>query len=323
MILNRRNLILGGGSILVAQALPALAAGTQVLGGPAFGSWWRAVIPSSADGDEITTVIEDVIASVDGAMSPFRQTSEIGRFNALENENWHPVSVETAQVVAESLQIARLTGGAFDPTIGPIVGRFGFGPIEGTSPAGYSCIEIGKSKLRKTVADASLDLCGIAKGHALDRMADALAIHGIRSFMLEAGGELLSRGRHPDGRTWQAGIETPNADISGFQRIVTLDGMALATSGDSANGGQEGNVSFNHIINPQTERPVINGVASVSVIAKTAMRADALATAMFVMGSERGLALAEQEGISVMFLTREAAGISEKMSGQFARYIVV
>jgi thiamine biosynthesis lipoprotein len=99
--------------------------------------------------------------------------------------------------------------------------------------------------------------------------------------------------------------------------------MALATSGDAVNGGQEGGVSFNHIINPHTELPIATGVASVSVIANTAMEADALATAFMVMGSERGLALAEQEGIAAMFLTRRASGISENMSGQFARYVVV
>ena len=108
-----------------------------------------------------------------------------------------------------------------------------------------------------------------------------------------------------------------------FQRIVRLDGMALATSGDAANGGQVGGISFNHIIDPQTELPVSNGVASVSVISETAMQADALATAFMVMGSKTGLALAEQESIAVLFLTRNATGISETMSGQFSRYIVV
>ena len=323
MILNRRNLLLGTGSALLSGALPTWAEGTHIIGGLAFGSWWRAVLPSSVDMQEAKAAIEEVVSSVDNTMSPFRKLSEISRLNAANDTNWYLVSDDAGKVIAESLRIARLTDGAFDPTVGPIAGRFGFGPITGTSIAGYQSIQLDEGKLRKTVPEASLDLCGIAKGYALDRMADVLTTHGANSFLLEAGGEVLVRGLHPNERQWQAAIETPDANPRTFQRIVKLDGMSLATSGDAVNGGQEGGVSFNHIINPHTELPIANGVASVSVISKTAMEADALATAFMVMGSERGLALAEQEGIAAMFLTRGTSGVSENMSGQFAQYVVV
>lgn len=323
MILNRRNMLLGTGGAFLSCALPTWAAGTQIIGGPAFGSWWRAVLPPSADARETKVAIESVVASVDDAMSPFKKTSEISRLNDVRDTNWHPVSHDTSKVIAESLRIARLTDGAFDPTVGPIVGRYGFGPITGRSVAGYQSIQLGQGKLRKTVPDASLDLCGVAKGHALDRMADVLTSHGVNAFLLEAGGEVLARGLHPNGRQWQAAIETPYATPRAFQRIVKLDGMALATSGDAVNGGQEGGISFNHIINPHTELPVTNDVASVSVIANTAMEADALATAFMVMGRKRGLALAEQKNIAVMFLMRGPSGIWESISAQFSRHIIV
>ena len=322
MILNRRTMMLSSGGALLSCALPAWAVGAQIIGGPAFGSWWRAVLPAAADASEIGRAIEVVVSSVDNAMSPFKTSSEISRLNAATDTDWHRVTADTGQVIVESLRIASLTEGAFDPTVGPIVGRFGFGPITGTSMAGYENLQLGEGMLRKTVREASLDLCGIAKGHALDRMADVLLALGVSSFLLEAGGEVLARGEHPNGRQWQAGIETPDTNTPAFQRIVKLGEMALATSGDGINGGQEGGFSFNHIINPQTELPVINDVASVSVVSETAMRADALATALMVMGRERGLALAEQEGIAALFLIRDGAGISEVMSGQFARYIV-
>lgn len=323
MILNRRNLMLGAGSTLLFGALPSWAAGTQIIGGRAFGSWWRAVLPYQVDALEIKVAIEAVVASVDNAMSPFKKTSEISRLNGAIDTDWHPVSLETATVICESLRIARLTDGAFDPTVGPLVGRFGFGPITGTSVTGYRSIQFGEGKLRKTIPEASLDLCGVAKGHALDRMADILSARDVSSYLLEAGGEVLVRGYHPQGRQWHVGIETASGGMPAFQHIMGLNGMALATSGDAANGGQVGGISFNHIIDPQTELPVSNGVASVSVISETAMQADALATAFMVMGSKIGLALAEQEGIAVLFLTRDATGISEIMSGQFSRYIVV
>lgn len=323
MMLNRRNLLLGTGGVLLASALPTWAEGTHVIGGPAFGSWWRAVLPSNANVQEATAEIEGVVSSVDNTMSPFKETSEISRLNTTSNTSWHTVSDEVGKVIAESLRIARLTDGAFDPTVGPIVGRYGFGPIAGASVAGHQSIQLDEGMIRKSVSHASLDLCGIAKGHALDRMADALTTLGITSFLLEAGGEVLARGLHPKGRPWQTGIETPDSNSRAFQRIVRLDGMALATSGDSVNGGHEGGISFNHIINPHTKLPISNGVASVSVITETAMEADALATAFMVMGRERGLALAEQEGIAVMFLTRGISGFSENMSGKFAQYVVV
>ena len=322
MILNRRNMLLATGGALLSGALPAWAPGAQIVGGPAFGSWWRAVFPTRVDASEIERVVETVVASVDGAMSPYKASSEISRLNAATDADWHPVSVETGEVIAESLLVARLTGGAFDPTVGPIVGRFGFGPIMGASAAGYESLQLGNGTFRKTTPAASLDLCGIAKGHALDRIANALLANEVDSFLLEAGGEVFARGQHPNGRQWQAGIETPATSRPAFQHIIRLDGMALATSGDAANGGHEGRISFNHIINPHTELPVANHIASVSVLSETAMRADALATAFVAMGLEGGLALAEQEGIAALFLIHDGAGISEVMSGQFARYIV-
>ncbi len=322
MMLNRRNLLLGTGGALLSSVMPTWAAGTQIIGGPAFGSWWRAVLPATTDAHEIKAAIETVVLSVDDAMSPFKKSSEISRLNGARDTNWHPVSGDVSRVISESLRVARLTYGAFDPTVGPIVGRYGFGPITGSSVAGYRSIQLTEGKLRKITPDASLDLCGIAKGHALDRMADLLTAYGINSFLLEAGGEVLARGLHPHGRQWRAAIEAPG-NPRAFQRIVELDGMALATSGDAFNGGQEGGVSFNHIIDPHTELPIVNGVASVSVISETAMEADALATAFMVMGRKSALALAEQEGIAAMFLTRDTTGILENMSGQFARYIVV
>lgn len=323
MISNRRNLLLGTGCALLSSALPAWASGTQTIGGSAFGSWWRAVLPASSDAQEIGTAIEAVVVSVDHAMSPYKKSSEISRFNAANDTVWHSVSDGAEKVIAESLRIARLTEGAFDPTVGPIVGRYGFGPITGASIAGYQSIQIEGRKLRKTDPKSSLDLCGIAKGYALDQMADLLTSRGINSFFLEAGGEVLARGRHPHGRQWRAAIEAPGVRPDDFQCVVKLDGMALATSGNAVNGGQEGGVSFSHIIDPHTGLPIGNNIASVSVISETAMKADAQATAFMVMGSKLGLDLAEQENIAVMFLIHNTSGISEITSGQFARYRVV
>lgn len=323
MMLNRRELIAGAGAMLLAHASPARAGDTQLIGGPAFGSWWRAVVPTQADVTEISDVMQQVISAVDNAMSPFIPGSEVSLINRNTDPVWHTLSSETETVVAESLQIARMTQGAFDPTVGPIVGRYGFGPIQGGITAGYTSLQLDGHLLRKNDPSATLDLCGIAKGFALDQMVAVLDTLSVQSFLLEVGGEVLARGLHPSGRRWQAGIESPDLGIESVQRIVHVDGLALATSGDRINGGQQGGVAFNHIIDPQTGVPVSNGVTAVSVLAKTGMKADALATALLVMGGKRGLAFANANDIAALFLTREAAGISEFMSESFAQHVVI
>ncbi len=323
MMLNRRELLASAGTTMLAYALPAWAEDTELIGGPAFGSWWRAVVPNEADIVEIKRAIQEVISTVDNTMSPFILGSEISVINRNEGMNWHNLSPHTKTVVSESLQIARMTEGAFDPTVGPIVGRYGFGPILSGDVTGFTSFQLDGHRLQKKDPSATLDLCGIAKGYALDQMGVALEAMSVRSFFLEVGGEVLAHGLHPSGRRWQAGIEIPGGGVQSIQRVVHIDGLALATSGDSINGGQQGGVVFNHIIDPQSGTPVSNGVTAVSVLAKSGMKADALATAMLVMGVERGLAFAEINDIAVLFLQRGSMGISEFMSESFSRHVII
>lgn len=320
--MRRRTLILSAAGALAASAVPAFAAGVRTIAGNAFGSWWRAVLPVSANAEDARAAIEAVIRSVDVTMSPYRTASEVGRLNAASGKEWCPVSGGTGAVVAESLRIAALTDGAFDPTVGPLVHRYGFGPITGAFGGGYSGFEVNDRRIRKDRPDLTLDPCGVAKGYALDQMAVALDGLGLRAFVLEAGGEVLARGRHPEGRNWQVAIETALAGPTALQRIVRLDGAALATSGDAVNGGRAGTARFNHIIDPRTQRPADNGVASVSVIDSSAMRADALATGLFVMGPDQGMALAELLGLAVLYQMHSGIGVSELRSPQFDQFII-
>jgi thiamine biosynthesis lipoprotein len=322
MMPTRRNLMLMTGCAVMTSALPGLAGRAQIIGGPAFASWWRASLPADCDVMQIDAAIEKVIEEIDAKMSPYRSTSELNLLNRAPDGHWLPVSDITSQVISESLRIAHLTEGAFDPTVGPLVRRFGFGPIIGAVKADYRSVVLGARGLRKSVPKATLDLCGIAKGYALDQMALAVEALGVRSFLLEAGGEVLARGRHPDGRPWHVGIETHGTVPPKFQHVVRLDGMALATSGTAVNGGTRSGVGFNHIIDARTARPVANGVASVSVIAESGMQADALATSLMVMGAANGLELAEQMKLAVLFQLEEGQGDSEVMSERFASAII-
>ncbi len=321
-MVTRRTLFAMTGGALLNSALPVLAGGGQIIGGTAFASWWRASLPPDCDPTEMRATITRVFHNVDEAMSPYKGASELSRLNRSPAGHWLPISEDTSQVVSESLRVANATEGAFDPTVGPLVRRYGFGPIRGATSVDFRSIVLGERGVIKKKPGVTLDLCGIAKGYALDRLAEAVLLSGVSSFLLEAGGEILARGRHPDGRPWQVGIETPGSFPVAFQRIVRLDDMALATSGNQFNGGAKAGVYFNHIVDARVDRPITNNVASVSVIAATAMQADALATALYVLGAENGLELAKRLNLAALYQLREGREISEVMSERFARHIV-
>ena len=324
MAWSRRQFLMGtaGTACIAALPAPAQAARTTTLGGHAFGSYWRLTLPPGIDPNPVREAVEDAVAGVDRVLSPFRGDSEISRFNAAPAGSATIVSILTARVIAEGISIARLTGGAFDPTVGPVVGRYGFGPISGGPKGSYEGIQARGQTVGKTEPGLTFDPCGIAKGYGLDRIAERLAAFGITSHLLEVGGEVLARGRHPSGRSWRVAVERPGPRAPGVQRILRLKDAALATSGDWIQGYQVGARRVSHIIDPRRREPVANGVASVSVIAPDAMTADALATGLMAMGPKHGLALAARLNLPVLYLLRDGTGLREAASAQFAPYVV-
>jgi thiamine biosynthesis lipoprotein len=322
MRLTRRRLLSGAGATLLFPGAGAARVPLTIIDGPAFGAAWRAALPAGPDAGAVGTALRAVVASVDGAMSPFRADSEISRFNASDETGWIAVAAETRAVVTEGLRVARLSGGAFDPTVGALVGRYGFGPIIRPSAGDHRDIAVGTAGIRKAQPSMTLDLCGIAKGHALDRMVAALDGMGLSDFLIELGGEVCGRGRHPSGRGWQVGIERPLPGELVFQRVVGLGGQALATSGDRINSYEVAGRRYGHIIDPAQGRPAAGALASVSVLAPAAITADALATALFAMGAEAGAAFAEGEAIAALFLLRDGGGIREITTGDFDTHIL-
>lgn len=325
MRVNRRDFLLGvaGAGLCTLAPIGVFAGDTvQRMGGPAFGSSWRAALPFSADVGPIGAAIDAVISAVDATMSPYRPGSHLSRFNLIQSADWLELPHAVADTLREGLRIAALSHGAFDPTVGPLVHRFGFGPIRGGASGGYDGIELRGAAARKSDPKLTLDLCGIAKGQALDQMVAALDRLAVDDFLIELGGEIRARGRHPDGRPWSVAIERPGTGPFVAQRILRITNMALATSGHSGNGYRAGGPKLSHIIDPRTQRPVDNGVASVSVLAPVAQTADALATALLVLGAEEGAALAESKGISALFLVEDGDNLREVVTGRFGDYII-
>lgn len=273
----------------------------------------------------VTARVKRALDEVDAAMSTYKPESEVSRFNAGPAGQDVQLSAPMVEVMRTAMAVHDLSGGAFDVTVGPLIDRWGFGTT-GELTVVPSDAEIdalreglGHDKLafdavagtlRKTTARLRIDLSAVAKGYGVDRVASDLLATGWSDFMVEVGGEVRVAGRTEVDRPWRLAVERPLATQRTVQEVVSLDGShAMATSGDYRNFTVVNGVKYAHTIDPTTGRPVTHDLASISVIADTCARADALATALNVMGPDRGFELAEREGLAALFLVRNAASI--------------
>ncbi len=316
---TRRALL---GAAAATLALPGvLRAGTravETLTGPAFGTVWQVTLPAGQGIDALRAPILALLAQVDAQMSPWRADSDISRFNAA-GPGACALPAEALAVTGAALALARQSDGHFDPTVGPQVARWGFGPIAGAGAPDWQGLTLDEGAVIKARAGLTLDLCGIAKGHALDRMAALLRAAGHRDFLIDLGGELLARGQHPEGRAWQVAVEDPRPDAPGLAGVLALTG-AVATSGLKAQSYTLDGARYGHIIDPATGAPVATGLLSVSVLGASAMQADGWATALFAAGAE-GPALARRAGLDALFLSAGAGGLDRQTTGAFAQHL--
>ncbi len=314
-LLDRRRFLTLGAACLAAPAVARGAPPVHVLEGAAFGTGWRITLPTHRPADNLRRHVEALIADLDLAFSPWRDDSVLSRFNAggtLEMS----VGAELAKVTQTALAIAAESDGCFDPTVGPLVARWGFGPIAhgNALPGGWRGLSADDRHLGREDPTLTLDLCGIAKGYALDRLTALVLEMGQDDLLIDLGGELAARGRHPSGRVWQVGIEDPRPEVDGLAGRIGLDGICVATSGIRANGYDIGDRRYSHIIDTTTQEPVEVALCSVSVSAPSAQEADAWATALMAAG-DKGPSLANDRGIAALFLFRESGGLRHVASG--------
>ncbi|MCY3757796.1 MAG: FAD:protein FMN transferase [Acidobacteria bacterium] len=273
--------------------------------------------------EAVREAIQLQLQDVDGKMSTYREASEISRLNRSRETTPHAVSRETFTVLAEAQRISRVTGGAFDITVGPLVNAWGFGPAPhpASPPAadeieqlklrsGWAKIELNSrdSTILKQEPALTLDLSAIAKGYAVDRLSDVLAEMNLTRHMVELGGEVRTSGRNAGGKPWRIAIEKPVSGGRVFQRILPLENLAVATSGDYRNFRQAEDGHLSHTIDPRTGRPVRHELASVSVVDASCMRADGYATALMVLGEDDGYRLALEQELAALFLVRTREG---------------
>jgi thiamine biosynthesis lipoprotein len=294
----------------------------RTVSGPAFGTTFTVKVVAEGDDaaikSEVAALVHQIVDAADEAMSTYRRDSEIVAFNEHGSEPF-TASAALLEVVSEAQRVSRLTGGAFDITVGPLVDAWGFGPagmvaepppdqelLDLLAVTGYQHIEIDHvdGSLRKRRPECRIDLSAIAKGFSVDGVAAALLEAGYRDFMVEIGGEVTARGTNGSGRTWRIGIERPDAAGRAIQVAVPLANLSLATSGDYRNFIERNGERVSHTIDPRTGRPITHDLASVSVIHSSCMTADALATALEVLGPDEGYEMAEVLELPALFLVR-------------------
>ena len=295
-------------------------------------------LPSPA---EIQKRIDDALKEVNRQMSTYQTDSEISQFNQLRTVNQAmPISQDFAYVTGEALRLNKLTHGALDVTVGPLVNLWGFGPDKSVTreptpeqikqAASYTGIDKiilqqdkDSASLSKTHPKAYLDLSSIAKGFGVDKVAGELEKYGIQNYLVEIGGELHGKGKNAHGEPWRIGIEQPNIIQGGnTQIIVPLNNRSLATSGDyRIFHVDKSGKRLSHIINPNNKRPISHNLASISVVADSAMTADGLSTGLFVLGETEALKLAEQEKLAVFLIVRDKDGYRTAMSSEFEKLL--
>jgi len=291
---------------------------------------------SASPDKELNQMIDSALVAVNQSMSTYMPDSELSVLNRLGDNEVMQISEPLAYVLELSQTISTQTQGAFDITVGPVVNLWGFGPSGRVLKApsdeliasvqkrvGYQSIFLKGAEVSKS-KNSYIDLSAVAKGYGVDVIAQLLEEHGISSYLVEIGGELRARGLKPDGKEWRIAIEAPGTAVERtIQRIIAVKDVGIATSGDYRNYFEENGVRFSHTIDPLTGRPINHRLASVTVLMPSCAEADALATAMMVMGPERGQSFAEKHNINALFIIKTDTGFEERMTSDFSNFLVM
>ena len=299
-----------------------------------------------ADAEAVQKGIDEVLARVDRQFSTYRTDSEISRFNRAPAGEWFPVSDEVAFIVHMSKAWSETTGGALDVTVAPALALWHFGPRGKTGGTlkpptdeqlQSAMARIGSRHLsarqsppaiRKDVEGLQLDLSALVPGYTVDRLCDRMLDSGYLNVMAELGGEVHAFGERPDGRYWRVGVERPPRDEDspaggGIARVVPLDDMALTTAGDYRITRAEDGKRYTHIIDPRTGRALVYRGACVTVLAESALAADAMDTALMVMGPDVGYQWCVEHKVAAHFQKRDekSSRVAERATPQFEEWV--
>ena len=317
--------------------LPSVARAAEpvAVSGRAMGTTWS--VKFIQPGVALTpTVVDRSVAErleqLEQLFSTYRPQSALSRFNATQSTDWIPVAPELVQVADESRRISELTEGAFDVTVWPLVQLWGFGSTRRTDsiPApteiatararvGWRRLEVRNNPpaLRKTDASVTVDFASMAKGFSADEISRLLAGLGASNHLVQIGGDVKAAGLGADGKGWRVAIENPPDLPAASTHVVTLRDMALSTSADYRNALVVNGRRYGHIIDPRRGEPVVGQLAAVNVVHASCAMSSAWATALFVVGTDEGIRIAEAQGIASRFLQRDGAKSSVRTTTPF------
>ena len=285
------------------------------------GTTWSATIYAASEPAGLKKALQSAVQEVDRIASTWNPASDLMRLNAAPLDIWVALPPRLITILETALQIGRNTGGAFDIALGDAVNAWGFGPLRADpdrirtarvairQPAHDRLqLDPGTSRARK-LGPLQLDLSGIAKGYGVDRLTETLQDHGLTAGLLCIDGEVRALGTRSDGSGWTIAVEQPVHTNRAPHSMLALDNVAVATSGDYRHWVRVGKRLLSHTINPRTGAPLTDGPASVTVMAPTCSMADALASALMVMGMDQGADFAAAQGIDALFLARDGSEV--------------
>ncbi len=312
---------------------PGTPVNRTTLNGPTMGTIWSVSLDAhrSVDLSALRADLAAAVEQVDQQMSPWKPDSDLVRLNRAAVGAWVDLPAEMLEVLDCALDVTRLSDGAFDPCVGALVDAWGFGAVrdapdpqairlarQARPPVAHECLELDRpaGRVRKHAA-SQLDLCGIAKGFAVDHMADVLRRHHVRHALAALDGELRAVGAQASGHPWAVALERPEPGRRVVHGVIELEDVAVATSGDYRRYLDVEGARLAHTMDARRCAPVHNVVASVTVLAGTCMQADAWATALLVAGADKGLAMAQRMRMDVLYLLRRAEQVVEVGLGRF------
>ncbi|RBP85867.1 FAD:protein FMN transferase [Marinomonas rhizomae] len=323
-------------AIAVVYRLSVFTPELASFSGPTMGTTYTVKFFTTKEVGDAWVVKEDVDAAlvrVNSLMSTYDPNSELSLFNTLPAGQSAVISDDMAYVVDKALLISEMSGGEYDVTVGPLVNLWGFGPgkhedkvpsqeliDEAKSRVGYQYLKLDGRRLMKE-KDIYVDLSSIAKGYGVDAVARVLQDRGIESYLIEVGGEIVSKGLKPDGAPWRIAIESPAGGHDIAERIISVTDVAVATSGDYRNYFEKNGVRYSHTISPISGRPITHRLVSVTVVDKTTTMADGLATAVTVLGPDKGFEFVQKNGIAAYLLVKTDFGFEEHSSDAFKAYL--
>ena len=276
--------------------------------------------PEALEKAELKQEIDALLAAINAEMSTYDSQSKLSLFNASATADWQSLPPRLMRVLAAASQIHMLSNGAFDPSIGPLVNLWGFGPenksgfpnaeivVAAKQQVGFKrlvALDLSALRAKKKRKDVYIDLSAIAKGFAVDEVASLLLEHGVNEYLVEIGGEIRVAGMNQDSKPWRVAVENPSVAGRSVHGVLSVSDKAVATSGDYRNFFEHEGKRYSHTIDPRTGYPVDHNLVSVTVVDESAMRADALATALTVMGAEAGMQLAREHDLAVWFIIRK------------------